>query len=95
MASGFTKRKLFPRGRIESDEGFSVAFGRDTVVYYESGRRMAITGDFSGSTGAIYADTIGRWDDDPLNAVNEKEKDRIANNIKRALEWDGIPVLLI
>jgi len=91
----FTKRKLFHRGRIESDEGFSVAFGRDVVVYYEGDRRMEITADFSGRTGAVFVDTIGRWDDDPLNALSDKEKQRIAENIKRAIAWNGIPVLLM
>jgi hypothetical protein len=56
---------------------------------------MAITADFGVGAGAIYLDSVGRWDDDPLNAVNDKEKQRIADNVKRALEWNGIHVLLM
>jgi hypothetical protein len=91
----FTKNKWFHRGRIESDEGFSVDFGRDIVVYYESGRRMAITADVGAGQVNIFIDTIGRWDDDPMNAVKAEEKARIANNIKRALEWRGLAVSLM
>lgn len=91
----FTKRKLIHRGRIDSDEGFSVAFGRDVVVYYEANRRMEITADFSGRAGAIFVDTIGRWDDDPSNTMSDRDKRRIAENIKRAIEWDGTSVLLL
>ena len=91
----FTKRKFFHRGRIESDEGFAVAFGRDIVAYYESGRRMAITADFGGRQGNVFVDTVGRWDDDPLNASDEKEKQRISDNVKRALEWGGMQITLM
>ena len=91
----FTKRKWFHRGRIESDEGFSIDFGRDIVVYYESGRRMAITADVGAGRVNIFIDSVGRWDDDPMNAVKAEEKSRISDNIKRALEWRGLAVSLM
>jgi hypothetical protein len=94
-SGGFTKRKFFHRGHIESDEGFSVAVGRDTVVYYESGRRMAITADVGAGQANIFTNSIGRWDDDLPNSAKAEEKSRIADNIKRALEWRGLTVHLM
>lgn len=91
----FYKRKLIHRGRIESDEGFSVTFGRDWVAYCEANRRMVFTADFGGKTGAIFVDTIGRWDDDPSNTMSDEDKRKIAENVKRALEWDGMSVSLL
>jgi hypothetical protein len=91
----FTRNKWFHRGRVESDEGFSVALGRDTVVYYESGRRMAITADVGTGQANIFTNSIGRWDDDLSNSAKPEEKSRIADNIKRALEWRGLSVRLM
>jgi hypothetical protein len=91
----FTIKKWFHRGRIESDEGFSVAFGRDTIVYCEAGRRMAVTADVGAGQANIFTVSIGRWDDDPQNAVSDEAKQRIANNIKRALEFRGLVVNLL
>lgn len=68
---------------------------KHVVVYYEANRRMEITADFSGEAGAIFVDTIGRWDDDPSNTMSDGEKQRIAQNVKRAIEWTGTPVLLL
>ena len=91
----FTTKKWLHRGRIESDEGFSVSFGRDTVVYREFGRRMAITADVGAGQANVFANSIGRWDDDPLNAESDQAKQRIANNVKRALESQGLAVKLL
>ena len=91
----FKRRLWFHRGRIDSDEGFSVAFGRDMVVYRESGRRMAITADVGAQEANIFTISIGRWDDDQVNIISEAEKQRIADNIERALEWQGLTVKLI
>lgn len=35
IAKMFKRPRLFHRDRIESDEGFSVSFGRDTLIYRE------------------------------------------------------------
>ncbi len=85
---GMFKKKWWA-GRIDSDEGFSVWLGRDALVYREGKRRMVITIDFGGSQVVIFEISIGRWDDDPNNAVDEKEKARIADNLKRAIESQG------
>jgi len=56
---------------------------------------MAITADVGAGQANIFTISIGRWDDDPMNAVKAEEKARIANNIKRALEWRGLTVSLM
>jgi hypothetical protein len=91
----FKNNRWFHRGRIESDEGFSVAIGRDTIVYYESRRRMAVTADIAAGQANIFTNSIGRWDDDLTNSVKAEEQSRIAGNIKRALEWRGLAVSLM
>jgi hypothetical protein len=91
----FTKNKWLHRRRIKSDEGFSVAFGRDTLVYRESGRGMAITVDVGANQANLFTNSVGRWDDDLMNTVKPEEKERIADNIKLVLEWDGLVVCLL
>jgi len=90
-----TRRGWFSNGRVESSEGFSVAIGRDTVIYRELGRRMAITADIGAGQANVFANSIGRWDDDPLNAVSDQERLRIAKNVKCALEFRGLVVNLL
>ncbi len=59
MPTVFRRGKLWRRGRISSDEGFSVDIGgRDAIAYYEGSRKMTIVANEGNS---IYYDTIGRW----------------------------------
>ncbi len=90
----FTK-KLFSGGRIDSDEGFSVLFGRDSLVYRESGREMSVTVDIGADEANVFLDSIARWDDAPNQAIGEDSKRHIADNIRRALEWDHLTVRLL
>ena len=86
----FRRRKLCRSGRIYSDEGFSVDIGgRDAIVYHEGSRKMTITVN-EGS--GIYDETIGRWNDDPTQRISDCERARIANNIRRAFESQGLAV---
>jgi len=82
------------RGGIKSDEGFSVWLGRDKLVYGEGKRKMEVTVDFGANEVVIFQVSIGRWDDDLGNAADEKEKLRIADNIKRAIEWGYTATLM-
>ncbi len=93
--SMFTKRRWLRRGWIDSDEGFSVAFGRDTLIYRECGRKMSITVDVGAGQANVFTESIGRWDDDPNNRVSDAIRQRIADNIKRALESQGELVVLL
>ena len=86
----FRRGKLWRSGRISSDEGFSVDIGgRDAIAYYEGSRKMTITVDEGNS---ILYQTVGRWDDDPMLRLSDQDRARIADNIKRAFESQGLPV---
>ena len=81
------KRGWLRRNYIYSDEGFSVQIvGRDSIVYREGTRRMAITSEMTLDGFAIHSDTIGRWDDDPGHKVGEQKQQEIMDRIKRALK---------
>jgi hypothetical protein len=92
---------MFKRGRwfrshiIYSDEGFSVVIWKDGLLYREHERKMSVTSEWTLNGFAVSTITIGRWDDDLGNAVDEKEKHRIADNIRRALESQGYSVTLL
>ena len=56
---------------------------------------MTITVDMGSHGFAIYEETIGRWDDCPMNSVSTQERKRIGNNVKRALQSQGQSVIFI
>jgi hypothetical protein len=86
----FRRGKLWRRGRIYSDEGFSVHIGgRDSIGYFEGNRKMTITVN---EGNAVYEETISRWDDEPMLAKSDQEQARIADNIRRAFESQGLKV---
>jgi len=91
----FKKRRWFSGGRIDSDEGFSVRLGRDAVAYWEGSRRMLITADVGAGKVYVFTETIGRWDDDSSHTVNDEERQRIADNLRRAFESQGFSVALL
>ena len=91
----FKKRRWFTRGRIDSDEGFSVALGRDAVAYWEGSRRMLITADAGAGKVVVFTESIGRWDDDLSHSVCSEERERIAHNIQRAFESQGQSVVFL
>jgi hypothetical protein len=53
---------------------------------------MAITVDVGAKQANIFTKSIGRWDDDPMNPAVPQERERIADNVRRALEWQGLTV---
>jgi hypothetical protein len=90
------RRGWFRRNWIYSDEGFSVQVaGRFAVIYREGKRRMAVSVEMLTRGFAISLERIGRWDDDPIRSIGEREKHRIVLNIKRALESQGESVELL
>lgn len=70
-------------------------FGRDSLVYRESGREMSVTVDIGADEANVFLDSIARWDDAPNQAIGEDSKRHIADNIRRALEWDHLTVRLL
>jgi len=90
----FTPGRWLRAGWIDSHEGFSVKLGRDTLIYQEGRRRMAITVDSGGEAVVIFSKGLGRWNDDMEHSVGAEEKSRIEGNAKRALESQGYIVEL-
>jgi hypothetical protein len=76
---------------IESTSGFSVrVLGRTGMRYTEGGRSVRIDSEVLHKPGAIalFKDSIKEWEGD--NApMSEDDRDRIAQNIKRAFEFCG------
>jgi hypothetical protein len=89
----FWRGKFWRRGRIYSDEGYSVSTGaRDAIVYREGNRKMTIS-VLEGN--GVYEETIGRWDDNPTQRIALVDCTRIAENIRRAFESQGLPVYFV
>jgi len=77
---------------IESTEGFSVkVLGRTGMRYTEGTRSVWIDSEVLAKPRAIAMSkkTIRFWEEPEPEEVSEKDRDRIANNIKRAFEACG------
>jgi hypothetical protein len=87
----FRTRRWFERGRgrIESDEGFSIFISRDAIAYWEGRQKMMVTADLGAGQAVLFSASIGRWEGDLNHPVDDATRLRIENNIKRALEWSG------
>jgi len=73
--------------RVVSDEGFSIEWMRDLLIYREDGRSMFVTVDFGANDINVFTDTVTRWDDDPETVIEEHVRERTVNNIFRALTF--------
>jgi hypothetical protein len=83
------KRGWLRRGRISSDEGFSISMVDRTHLLYRDGqRKVTIAGEMLANGFALYRSTIGPWDDS--TPIDDQERQRIADRIKRALESQGM-----
>ena len=87
----FRQRRWYQRGsgRIDSDEGFSVFLGRDTLTYKEGNSQMTITIDSGAGQVVVFRVSIGRWDNDPARLADDATRLRIEDNVRRVLEWLG------
>lgn len=77
---------------IESSEGFSVrVLGRTGICYTEGAQSIWIDSEILVAPGAIamLKEAIRFWEGPEPEEVNEMDRDRIANNIKRAFEACG------
>jgi hypothetical protein len=77
---------------IESSAGFSVrVLGRTGLRYQEAGRSVSIDSEVLGKPRAIamYKDSIKYWGGCDPGTVSDADRDRIADNIKRAFEACG------
>lgn len=88
------KRGFFRRGRIISDEGFSVGvLDRGRLAYREHRREMTIAGELLTRGFVVYLSSIGPWENG--DDLSEDKKHQIADRVKRALEWAGMRVDLV
>lgn len=81
---------------IESDEGFSVeVLGQTGINYTEGDRHILIDSEMlAGPAGLIlYTKSIKSWDSKIL--VNNVDRDRIVDNIKKAFRYRGIEIQVI
>lgn len=82
-------RKLFgkkgPLARIAS---------RNTVIYWEAGRKITIAGEMPTDGFEIYVASIVTWDDSNGEPIDESERQRILQNVKSSLESQGAKVVL-
>jgi hypothetical protein len=65
---------------------------RDTVVYFEGSRRMTIAGEMLSDGVVIRLASIVSWDDSNGELIDEAERQRILENLKRSLEAQGARV---
>jgi hypothetical protein len=79
---------------IESDAGFSLeVLGRDGMRYDERGRSVSIDSEMLATKGfAIHVNSLKRWDPPDKSRISKQERDRIVNNIRRALASQDEPV---
>jgi hypothetical protein len=85
------RRRRFS-GEIVSDEGYSVAVGRDWLTYQRGGRRLSATVDVGGPGVTIFVDMVNRWDDDLSHEIDKETQASILNDIRAALAWQGLEV---
>jgi hypothetical protein len=78
---------------IESDEGFSVeVVGPAQVKYTEENKILFIASEYlEGPSGlVIYKNSIKQWSDGL--EINEVEKEKIVNNIRKAFRYRNIEI---
>lgn len=78
---------------IKSEEGFEVElFGRAGMKYAEEGKEYYINSELTTSGIGIYLKYTRFWEQRDKDTVSQAEKERIINNIKRALAYCGLNV---
>lgn len=89
----FYKTGIFGGHWIESDLGFAVKVAkRDLILYREAKRQMSVTADVAANVVVLFRQGLGRWDDDSSVSVVEEEKNRILDNLTKALESQSFAV---
>jgi hypothetical protein len=88
------KKSFLSSWITETDEGFSVNYGRDVAIYREGNRRLTLSIDVGGKWATIFVGSGARWDDDPNNAIDAAAQMMIIERVKKALEWSGLQVSL-
>jgi hypothetical protein len=73
----FLLRLLRPRGyRVSLDKNHC------SFLYRERGRRVRVPGEAMADGFAVYASSIRQWESSPSDVIDDKERQRIATNIR-------------
>lgn len=89
------KTRWYNRGKILSDEGYSIECGQDWLVYQRGSKRMTVTVDLGAREINVFVGTANRWDNDPSTEIDDLTRARVLDDIKRALEWTGLSVRML
>jgi hypothetical protein len=88
------KRGWLNRGRIRSDEGFSITLiGRSKVRYQEAGRSTDVGGELLSDGFTLEPATLSSWSDGA--PVEEARKKEIIDAIVRSLQSQGMAVDIV
>lgn len=77
---------------IESDEGFSVKVEMTRLVYIEGSKTLYIDSEILASPGniGIWKESIRNWEPPYTQVrIDEKKRNAIIDNIRRAFHWKG------
>lgn len=66
---------------------------RDTIVYWEGTRCTTISGEMLSDGVRINVSSIVAWDDSSGELMDEPERQRVLENVKRSLEAQGAKVV--
>ena len=84
---------------IESDEGFSVeVLGRAGLLYIEGTKKLEVDSEvLAGPSGiVIYQNSIKSWNPPYDNElIDENERNRIVDNIRRAFRFQGFEIQVL
>ena len=67
---------------------------RNTIVYFEDGRKMTIGGEMIRGGIVIHRSTILSWDDSNGELITESERERINGNLMEYLKSQGEEVFV-
>ena len=83
---------------VASDEGFSVEIlGQTGVKYVEEGKSLFVDSEvLMGPAGlVVFPESIQAWEPPNDQAVSDRERERIVDNIRRAFRFRGFDIQVV
>lgn len=83
---------------IASDEGFTVeVLGRIGVRYVEGEKSLFVDSEvlMGPARLVVFPDSIQRWDPPNDQAVSDRERERIVENLRRAFHFRGFDIKIV